>query len=175
MGQQLAAMLGFQLAEEQFGRVEKIAQDIASALNRLAPDAIITFRLWGADLTAIEGEHLIMNLKNNQKVHGKLVFKSAQGGVAAIQAGSVVFEGTAPDHFTVTSPDPTIEGAGEDSFLVAGNPASPSDDTAVGLVKCTFDGDAGDGVKTREAQLAVNVVPADAEIGELEVGEPEDL
>lgn len=163
----------FTLNPGQFGQVEAVANALAKAVDRLAPP-IVLFRLWGAGLTLIEGANIKMNLKNNQQVHGQLIFKTALSGVAAIDPESPVFESTAPDHFTVESPDPTIPGAGKATFLLKANPQSPSDDTAVGLVKCTFDGDAGDGLKQREAQLAVNVIPGDAEITELSVGAPED-
>jgi hypothetical protein len=137
------------------------------------PAATIRLTHGGSNFS-VEGVSLMANLKNTDQIHGKLSFKNRLGGPAKPEAGSVRIAGSNDDAFTVTSPDPSVgDGTDETTFLVKGNPNAPGDSTSVGIVSADWDGDQGEGVSAHHAEAAINVTPADAEVGELELGAAE--
>lgn len=145
--------------------IDRVADAITQSRSAGLRFALV--RTYAGDL--IQGDITKMNLKNDQQFHVTASFTNKQGGPAAIQAGSAVWESTNPGHFTVT-PDPN----NELSALVKANPQSAGGDEAVGIVRLTVDADTGDGVTPLVAELAVNVIPGDADILSLSAGTPED-
>lgn len=111
-----------------------------------------------------------MNLKNNQQVSAELVFTNAQGGPAKIQAGSVVWEAVAATGAFTVEVDPNDE----KKALVKGNPQSAGGEEDIGVVRVSFDGDAGEGVKSQTGEGAVNVIAGDADTFEIKFGEATD-
>lgn len=114
----------------------------------------------------VEGENITMNLKNTQYVDVEVKPKNRLGGPAAVQGGTWTAQ-TATSAFTVT-PD----GTNPLKARVAGNPQSAGGPEDVGIVHFEADADLGDGNTPIVAELAVNVIPADATVLDIEAGTP---
>lgn len=172
-GQQIASIVAYRIDQDQFEElvsVKDAIQRMSEAVVRLAPPKI---RLRIVDMKSgftVEGERLKMNLKNNQQVSAELVFTNAQGGPAKIQAGSVTWEAITETGAFTAEVDPNDE----KKALVKGNPQAAGEDTDVGFVRVSFDGDAGEGVKQQTGEGAINVIAGDADTFEIKFGTAED-
>lgn len=172
-GQQIASIVAYRIDQDQFDEIVQVKdaiQRMSEAVVRLAPPRI---RLRIVDMKSgftIEGANLKVNLKNNQQVSAELVFTNAQGGPAKIQAGSVTWEAIAETGAFTVEVDPNDE----KKALVKGNPQTAGDEADIGVVRCSFDGDAGEGVKQQTGEGAINVIAGDADTFEIKFGTAED-
>ena len=114
----------------------------------------------------IKGEILMIGLKVSQKVTVTLQPQDRLGNPASVEPGTVVFESTDPNIFTVVqNPDNELQA---DVFSSVTNP---------GTAQLNFraDADLGDGVVEISGFSAVEVLPLQAVGFGLQVGEPVDV
>lgn len=122
-----------------------------------------------------EGEHLKMNLKNTQYVDLEAKATSRLGGPAALDYSGVDAGWTGhsdTDAFTVgPNPDDPDNKA---KCRVTANRDSPGSLDDIGVAHFEADGDLGEGVKSLIAEVAINVIPGDAEFIDAVAGTPQE-
>ncbi len=106
---------------------------------------------------------IMADIKNNQFVEGTLVVKDAKGDNAEIEAGSVNATSSDENVFTVEK-DPE----NEKKIKVVGQRAGAA------ILTISADADLGEGVKTIETQVAINVLSSEATGFSVEFGEAQE-
>jgi hypothetical protein len=140
---------------------------ISTAINRRG---LTTFRVTEPVTgLSIEGVDLIMNLKNTEQVSLEVKAKNRKGGPATGVSGTF-------SAITDTSCFTVETDAGNPlKALCKGNPNAAGDSNDIGLVR--FDGQrtASDGsTQPVTAEIAINILAADAETIEMTAGTPEE-
>ena len=131
--------------------------------HKRKPKILLTLEF---DNNKIKGEILMIGLKVEQNVKVKLQPMDRLGNPATVEPGSVQFESSDPDVFTVIqSPDNELEAT---VFSSLDNPGTAQLDYSA-------DADLGEGVVKISGFSAVEVLPLQAVGFGLNVGEPEDV
>jgi hypothetical protein len=127
---------------------------------RSLPQPVFTFQFYNIK---IKGLIMAVELKDSQLVRGTLEFKDAKGNTATVQTGSVKFESSDEDVFTVEQ----NKESEVDLTIVAGRPGGAE-------LRWSADADLGEGVKPISGAIAVVVESGEAVGAGVRFGEPEE-
>jgi len=136
--------------------------------------AQLTIRITDPDVAIyIEGVNLKMNLKNTQRVDLEVVPKNRLGGPATLDfsAEGSGWTGWSETNAFSVGPNPD-DPDNKLKCRVTADPSAGGDVDDVGVAHFEADGDLGEGVRTLMAEVAINVIPADAEMLEVTEGSP---